>query len=250
VSAVPRAQFDDLWAVVPVYNEARVLAGVLDELTDVFPHVCVVDDASTDGSGQIAEGFADRGVRLVTHPVNLGQGAALQTGFDYVLGDPLMRRVVTFDADGQHSAHDAVRLARRLADGFDVVLGSRFLSGGHGGGDRRHAAGEAPRPGGTVAIGGLKRLVLRLAVAYTNFSVGLRLTDTHNGLRAMNRKAVTAMNLTQEGMAHATEILERISRGRLSHTEEGVEIRYSEYSKSKGQSLLNSVNILVDLLVR
>jgi glycosyltransferase involved in cell wall biosynthesis len=234
-----RDEFDDLWVIVPVYNEARVLGSVLESVTAAFGHVCVVDDASTDGSGAIAAAFADRGVRLVTHPVNLGQGAALQTGFDYTLTDPLMRRVVTFDADGQHLVDDAARLARRLAAGFDVVLGSRFLRPADGG------EGWSP-----PAMGWAKRLVLRLAVAYTNFSVRLKLTDTHNGLRAMSRRAVEAMNLTQEGMAHATEILERISRAGLEHTEEAVRIHYSEYSRSKGQSLLNSINILVDLLVR
>ncbi|MDR2381336.1 MAG: glycosyltransferase family 2 protein [Bifidobacteriaceae bacterium] len=225
-------EFEDLWVIVPVFNEAPVLAAVIAELTAVFPYICVVDDCSTDGSAQIAAGFANCGVRLVAHPVNLGQGAALQTGFDYTLGDPLMQRVVTFDADGQHSVDDAVRLARRLGAGCDVVLGSRFR-------------GAPP-----VSMSWAKRLVLRLAVAYTNFSVRLKLTDTHNGLRAMNRRAVEAMNLTQEGMAHATEILERIRRAGLRYTEEPVEIRYSEYSKAKGQSLLNSINILVDLLVK
>ncbi|MDR1441064.1 MAG: glycosyltransferase family 2 protein [Bifidobacteriaceae bacterium] len=226
-----RAEFDDLWVVVPAYNEAQVIGQTLTDLSACFPHVCVVDDASNDGSGQIAETFFDQGVRLVTHPINMGQGAALQTGFEYVLSDPLMARAVTFDADGQHLAADAVRLARRLGDGFDVVLGSRFL-------------GQAPD------MGRLKRVVLKTAVAYTNVSARVRLTDTHNGLRAMNRRAVAAMKLTQPGMAHATEIVERLRTERLGYTEEGVEIHYSEYSRSKGQPLLNAVNILVDLLMR
>ncbi|MDR2565854.1 MAG: glycosyltransferase family 2 protein [Bifidobacteriaceae bacterium] len=224
-------EFDDLWVVVPVYNEAPVLERTLADLTARFPHVCVVDDASTDPSRLIAEAFFGQGVRLVRHPVNLGQGAALQTGFEYVLGDPLMARVVTFDADGQHLVSDAVQLARRLSEGFDVVLGSRLL-------------GRAPN------MGRFKRLVLKAAVAYTNFSTGLKLTDTHNGLRAMSRAAVAAMNLTQPGMAHATEVIERIKQEKLAFTEAGVEIHYSDYSRSKGQSLLNSVNILVDLLVK
>jgi glycosyltransferase involved in cell wall biosynthesis len=228
---VPTAPFDDLWVVIPVFNEARVLGETLAAVTAVFPHVCVVDDASSDGSGSVAWAFASRGVRVLTHSINLGQGAALQTGFDYVLLDRAMQRVVTFDADGQHLVSDAVRLAERLADGFDVVLGSRFL-------------GAAPQ------MGLFRRLLLWAAVRYTSFSVKLPLTDTHNGLRALNRRAVSAMRLTQGGMAHATEILERIKSEALSYTEEGVVIRYSDYSRSKGQSLLNSVNILVDLLVR
>ena len=226
-----RVEFDDLWVVVPPYNEGRVLRQTLTELVAVFPHVCVVDDASSDDSVEIAESFFDQGVRVVAQPINLGQGAALQTGFEYALSDPLMSRLVTFDADGQHLVADAVRLARRLRDGFDVVLGSRFL-------------------GGAPQMGRLKRLVLKVAVAYTNASTGVRLTDTHNGLRALSRAAVAAMKLTQSGMAHASEIVERIKSESLRYTEEGVEIRYSDYSRSKGQSLLNAVNIVVDLLVR
>ncbi|MDR2453467.1 MAG: glycosyltransferase family 2 protein [Bifidobacteriaceae bacterium] len=238
-------EFDDLWVVVPVFNEARVLERVLGDLTAAFPHVCVVDDCSDDASASIARDFAPAGARLVAHPVNLGQGAALQTGFEYALADPLMARVVTFDADGQHLVDDAVRLARCLDGGFDVVLGSRFLAGPGG------PAGPGPGAAGSAeAMGRLKRLVLRLAVAYTRLSTRLELTDTHNGLRALTRRAVAAMKLTQEGMAHATEILERIRSQGLAYTEAPVQIRYSEYSKSKGQSLLNSVNILVDLLVR
>ncbi|MDR1394183.1 MAG: glycosyltransferase family 2 protein [Bifidobacteriaceae bacterium] len=226
------SEFDDVWVVVPVFNEAPVLEAVLDGLTAVFPWVCVVDDASDDGSGGIARCFADRGVRLLTHPVNLGQGAALQTGFEYVLGDPSMARVVTFDADGQHVVDDAVRLARRLTAGFDVVLGSRFVA--------RKAS----------PMGWPKRSLLRLAVAYTRVSTRLKVSDTHNGLRALNRQAVGLMNLTQSGMAHATEILERIKQRGLRYTEEPVEIHYSAYSRAKGQPLLNAVNILVDLLVK
>ncbi|MDR0365999.1 MAG: glycosyltransferase family 2 protein [Bifidobacteriaceae bacterium] len=253
-----RAEFDDLWLVIPAYNEARVLGETLAAATAVFPHVCVVNDASTDQSGQIAQSFTPAGVRVVNHLFNLGQGAALQTGFDYTLSDPLMSRVVTFDADGQHLVSDAVRLARRLTEGFDMVLGSRFIEATAGLGpepdgtltDPAVAGGQGAPADGATKMGFAKRWLLKTAVAYTAFSVKLPLTDTHNGLRALNRRAVEAMKLTQPGMAHATEILERIKAEQLSFTEEGVEIRYSEYSRSKGQSMLNSVNILVDLMLR
>ncbi|MDR1825409.1 MAG: glycosyltransferase family 2 protein [Bifidobacteriaceae bacterium] len=228
-----QARFDDVWVVIPVYNEAPVLAAVLDDVTGTFGHVCVVDDCSTDGSDAIARGLSGRGVRVLRHPINLGQGAALQTGLEYVLADPLMGRVVTFDADGQHHVPDAAAMAERVGTGeLDVVLGSRFLGGAKG------------------AMGGAKRLVLKAAVAYTNLSVGMKLTDTHNGLRAMNRQAAQALHLTQNGMAHATEILEQIKRAGLRYGEHKVEISYSPYAKAKGQSLLNSVNILVDLMLR
>jgi glycosyltransferase involved in cell wall biosynthesis len=237
--ATGETEFDDVWVVIPVYNEDQVLASTLEDVADTFPHVCVVDDASTDSSAAIAAGFAGRGVRLVRHPFNLGQGAALQTGVDYVLRDPLMKRLVTFDADGQHRVSDAAAMVRRLGsdpDGsgrdIDVVLGSRFFGRDKG------------------SMSGIKRLVLKMAVAYTNVSVGTKLTDTHNGLRAMNRQVAASLRIRQNGMAHATEILEQVVASKAHYVEHGVEITYSPYSKSKGQSLLNSVNILVDLLLR
>ena len=230
-------EFDDLWVVVPLYNEAPVLDATLTELSATFGHVCVVDDASKDGSAAIAESFYPKGVRLLRHPFNLGQGAALQTGIDYALRDPLTKRIVTFDADGQHRVPDAAAMARLLDPAtsqdrdLDVVLASRFLDG-------------------TGRMGAVKRGLLKLAVAYTNFSVGSKLTDTHNGLRAMKRQVAERIQITQNGMAHATEVLEQVVAMKAKYGEYAAEVNYSAYSKSKGQSLLNSVNILVDLLLR
>ena len=99
-------------------------------------------------------------------------------------------------------------------------------------------------------MGGLKRLVLRLAVAYTNLSVGTKLTDTHNGLRAMNRWAAAGLRINQNGMAHTTQILEQVVAMKARYKEHPAVINYSPYAKAKGQSLFNSVNILVDLLLR
>src|SRR4051812_49692783 len=138
---------EDVWLVVPLLNEAAVIADVVHEARRVFPNIVCVDDGSQDDS---ADRAAQAGAAVVRHPVNLGQGAALQTGFEYVLGDPLMRYVVTYDADGQHQIHDVEVMVERIRRGdVRVVFGSRFLD-------------ERSEP--TL----LKRLVLRAAVAYTN----------------------------------------------------------------------------------
>jgi glycosyltransferase involved in cell wall biosynthesis len=235
----PPSDLADAWVVIPVYNEARVLAQTLAEVTGTFSHVVCVDDASTDGGGRLAAGFP--GVRVVRHPVNLGQGAALQTGIDYVLRDPGAARLVTFDADGQHRVGDAAALVRLLgspaADGrpAQVALGSRFAARAGGGADQ---------------AGRLRRALLKAATAYTNLSVGLRLTDTHNGLRAMTREVAAGLRIRQNGMAHASEILEQIAAAGHAYVEHPVEIDYSPYSRAKGQPALNAVNILTDLLSR
>jgi glycosyltransferase involved in cell wall biosynthesis len=218
----------DTWVVVPLYQEATAVGDVVRELRRTFPQVVCVDDGSTDGS---AEQARRAGARVVRHCINLGQGAALQTGFDFALRDEAARFVVTFDADGQHRVEDAAAMVQRLRDGeADVVFGSRFLDG----------RTEVPR---------LRRVVLRSAVHYTNVTTGVRLTDAHNGLRALSRRAVGSLRITHHRMAHASEIVSLVGRSGLRWVEHPVEIRYTDYSRAKGQSLLNSVNILVETIL-
>ena len=117
--------YDDVWVVIPLYNEGTVIGDVVRAARATFPHVVCVDDGSTDGSVAAAEAA---GAVVVRHPVNLGQGAALQTGFEYALSVPTMRWVVTFDADGQHQVDDVVAMLDKAgAEDLDVVFGSRFL---------------------------------------------------------------------------------------------------------------------------
>jgi glycosyltransferase involved in cell wall biosynthesis len=215
--------------VIPLYNEVSMVADVVRGLLPHFPNIVCVDDGSTDGSADVA---AAAGAHVVRHPFNLGQGAALQTGIDAVLRCPDAEFVLTFDADGQHRVEDAVAMVRRArAEGAAIVFGSRFLD-------------DRTRPGI------LKRIVLKTAVRVTNLTTGLTLTDAHNGLRVLRRDAAAHVNLQQDRMAHATEIVLQLGRSGLPWVEHPVELLYTDYSRAKGQSLLNSVNILVDLVVR
>ena len=170
---------------------------------------------------------------LLRHVTNLGQGAALQTGITYALKFPSTRYIVTFDADGQHQASDIHRLVRACDDGgYDVALGSRFMSGGQ-----------------AANITFSRRWVLKLAILLTRLTTGLKLSDTHNGLRAFTRQAASRMTITQNGMAHASEILNQIAALHLRYVEVPVTISYSPYSVGKGQSFWNSINILWELIL-
>ena len=216
----------DTYVVVPLYNEAAVIGDVLRELRLSFSNVVCVDDGSSDGSAEAARAA---GAFVLQHPINLGAGAALQTGFDFVLRVWPAGYVVTFDADGQHRPPDAVRMVERARQGdVDVVLGSRFL-------DRR------------TRMGILKRIVLKVATWGTNLATGVRLTDAHNGLRVLDVAVLDRLRLYQDRMAHASEIISEIGRHQLRWCEMPVEILYTDYSKRKGQSLWNAVNILVEL---
>lgn len=220
---------DSTWFVVPLFDEGVVIGDVIRALRERYPLVVCVDDGSSDASAQIA---AEAGAVVVRHPYNMGQGAALKTGIDYALRDPRMRQVVTFDADGQHQVDDAsAMITLREETGVDVVLGSRFLDG-------------RTRPGL------LKRIVLRGAVWYTNLTTGVKLTDAHNGLRVLGRHACEVITVEQNRMAHASELVQEIGHHHLSVREHPVHILYTDYSRSKGQSLLNSVNIVIDMLFR
>ena len=79
---------------------------------------------------------------------------------------------------------------------------------------------------------------------------GIRLTDTHNGLRALSAHAARQLPITQNRMAHASELLHNIVDRKLRYVEVPVTIRYTEWSRAKGQSVFNAVNILFDLAVR
>jgi polyprenyl-phospho-N-acetylgalactosaminyl synthase len=225
--------YSDVWIVIPAFNEAAVMAEVIADVRSVFDHVVCVDDGSTDGTGDIA---ARAGAHLVRHPINLGQGAAIQTGVEYARKQPGARVFATFDADGQHRVKDLAAMVDRLSAGdVDVVIGTRF-----GGG----SADQATRPPL------LKRIVLQTAARLSRRGRSLGLTDTNNGLRVFNKTVADGLNITMSGMSHATEFVMLIAENRWRVAEEPVEVLYTEYSKSKGQPLLNGVNIIFDGFLR
>jgi glycosyltransferase involved in cell wall biosynthesis len=219
----------DSAVVIPALNEASVIAEVVTGLREHFPLVIVVDDGSSDGTGAVAR---SAGARVVRHGVNLGQGAGLRTGIRAALRVPAVEWIVTFDADGQHLPEDAAAMVERARQGdVDVILGTRFA-------------------GQPVEAGWAKRMLLKAAVVYTRAETKLPLTDTHNGLRVMNRQFASGLQIRERGMGHATEILEHVAQSGARWVEVPVHIRYTEYSKAKGQPMINSVNILFDTLFR
>jgi len=219
----------DVAFVVPVYNEASVIGDVIAEVLEVTPNVVCVNDGSRDAS---AAEIVKAGGFLVDHPINMGQGAALQTGIEFARSLPGVNRFVTFDADGQHLVADAVRMIELLDAGdVDIVLGSRFL-------------------GASVGAGRMKKMLLRAAVVFSNVTSGVRLTDAHNGLRAFNRHVADTIEITAPDMTHASEIVELIARNGYRYREVPVTIHYTEYSRSKGQASVNALNIAVDTLLR
>ncbi len=205
------------------------MGGVVADLRKEFPNVVCIDDGSSDGSQDVARAS---GAVVIQHPINLGQGAALQTGFEYALQDPELDCIVTFDADGQHRIEDAKAMVERIRSGeADIVLGSRFL-------DKRTKLSPA------------KRVVLKTAAIQSRLATGMDLTDAHNGLRAISPSVASRIHLTQNRMAHASELVHQLAKMQSRYVEHPVEIIYTDYSKAKGQSLLNAVNIVFELFFK
>jgi polyprenyl-phospho-N-acetylgalactosaminyl synthase len=220
-------RYHDVWVVVPALNEASIIGDVIADVRSVFGHVVCVDDGSRDETGDVA---LRAGAHVVRHPVNLGQGAAIQTGVEYARRQPGASVFATFDADGQHRVKDVIRMIDRLStEEADLVIGTRFAD-----------------PGVVSRTPLAKRIVLRTAAGLSRRSRKLGLTDAHNGLRVFNKTVADRLNITINGMGHASEFIVLAYENRWRVAEEPVDILYTEYSLSKGQPLLNGVNIVFD----
>ncbi len=221
-------EHQDLYIVIPVFNHDEHLKEIIATLKQKgFHNIIVVNDGSEKN---IFHRIREFNVHYLSHRQNLGQGAALQTGFDYAIGLNA-GIVVTFDADGQHDPDDLPLVIDPVISGqADICIGSRFLSS---------------QP---VNMPFSKKLLLQIAIFFNFIFTGLKLTDAHNGLRAMNRKALNKIRITENRMAHATEILIEAKKNQLRVEEVPVTIHYTDYSIKHGQSSRNSIRIFIDLV--
>jgi glycosyltransferase involved in cell wall biosynthesis len=216
------------WFVIPAHNEETTLGNVVSPIIGAGFNVVVVDDHSTDKTRDVALEYR---AWAVTHPVNLGQGAAIQTGISFALSREA-EVIVTFDADGQHQLKDAISMMDELnSKSVDVVLGSRFLEG---------IPSSMPKS---------RFYILKLAILFTRVTSRIRVTDTHNGLRVMTAFGASKINLHQNRMAHASEILSQIRKNGLSFVEYPTDVKYTTYSLNKGQNSSNLISIIFELLM-
>ncbi len=220
----PDPDLSGVYVVMPAFNEGAMIAQVIEDTLNIVEHIIVVDDGSNDDT--FAQASKTKAL-VLRHCVNRGQGAALQTGVEFALEEGATE-IVTLDSDGQHPAElipEAVQILRE--QGLDILIGSRFLK--------------------PQAVPFTRKIILKLAILFTNFTAGIRLTDTHNGFRILSRAAAEKLKIQQDRMSHASEILEWIAQAKLKYQEIPTEIKYTEYSMSKGQSNWGSVRILLDL---
>jgi glycosyltransferase involved in cell wall biosynthesis len=211
---VPPVTEPTIAVVIPAYNEADGILGVLEELPTTLAGMrvepIVVVDGGTDDTATVARAA---GFTTAVHAVNRGQGDALRTGFALALARGT-EIVMTMDADGQHRPDQMIDLVTPiLEDRADYVQGSRFL-------------GEYDDAGGARDLG------IRGFTALINRVGGTRITDCTNGFRAIRAKSLATMHLT-EARFSAPEILIESSRRGLRMLEVPVHIRSRSHGESK-----------------
>jgi glycosyltransferase involved in cell wall biosynthesis len=220
---------NDIWIVLAAHNEASVIEKLLNELLTIFKNIVVVNDCSKDKTAEIVLNL--KKIHLLSHVINLGQGAALQTGINYALRNGA-KYIVTFDADGQHDAKEIMPMLRAMVKKRAVIaLGSRFINSQN------------------CSIPFLRQLILKFGIFFTLLTTRARLTDAHNGFRVLTENFAQSFEFKQNRMAHASEIISYIAINKINFIEYPVTITYTHYSVAKGQKNLDSLKIIFDLIV-
>lgn len=198
-------------AVIPVFNEEKSVVDVVNETTKYVDRVVVVDDASSDGTQGLAQ---HSGAIVLGHSKNRGVGGAMITGIEYAqkLKPDI---VITLDGDGQHSPRNIPRLIRPILEGrADWVIGSRFLQ-------------RLPE---NLSL--IKYLGNKFFTFVTSILAGVKLTDTQSGFRALNQKALLALDLTSE-FTYTQEMILILSHKGYRGVEVPIIVRPRRYGNSK-----------------
>ena len=226
---------NQIFFVIPAFNEGKAIGNVIENLQEGgFENLIIINDGSIDDTSEIVRNVIGKKGVLLEHVINRGQGAALKTGIDFALKQSGCKYIVTFDSDGQHRLDDLDKFIEALENGkCDIAIGSRFLN--------KKSRDKVPFK---------KRILLKGALLVTLFLSSIKLTDTHNGYRVMNKKAAKLIDISMDGFEHASEILDEIAKKRIPYKEIPTIIDYTEYSKQKGQKISNSVRIFLRMIFK
>jgi glycosyltransferase involved in cell wall biosynthesis len=218
----------EIFVIVPFYNESSIIGTTITALLQQRYTVVVVDDGSNNNC---RAHFKEMPVYYLRHVINLGQGAAIQTGIDFALLKGATY-LVTFDADGQHDVKDIARMISKLEEEkLEIVFGSRFLKGAQ------------------TNAGKTRKALLHIS-RFTNFFIsGVLLSDSNNGLRAFTSAAAQKLRIKENRRTHSSDIIYQVVKKKIKFGEAPVDVRYSQYSRKKGIQNADSINIFIDMLI-
>lgn len=223
-----KRKINQTFVIIPVYNESKTLIKVIKNLKKKFRNIVCVDDGSNDN---IYYEIEKEKIFYLRHEINLGQGAALQTGINFAKKKG-GNYFITFDGDGQHKVKDAYNMTRLIVkNNFDIILGSRFEKKNN-------------------SIPWSRKIILKIGIIITRLLSNLKITDVHNGLRVFNLKFANKLKIVENRMSHPSDFLENITKNNFKYSEYPTNIIYSKYSIAKGQKNINSLNIFFDMIIR
>ena len=217
-----------IYIVIPAFNEETKIAHVLEDLKKHgYKDIVVIDDGSRDNTEAIAR---EQGVKVIRHLINMGYGGASITGMEFAFrhGADI---AVAFDADGQHDVSDITKLTKPIINNQAmVVIGSRMLN--------------------IKNMPWIRRIGNKGLTFLTYLMFGVKTSDSQSGFRAVHRNAWKMMHLKSNGFEYASEMIKEIGRHNIKLKEVPINVIYSDYSMSKGQSVWGGFKTLLGIIKR
>lgn len=204
---------------IPVLNELKYVSRVLDQVRKFHSDILVVDDGSTDGTGELLETRQD--IQLIRHPVNLGYGQSIIDSFQYACSNGY-DWVITMDCDEQHEPEMIPKFIRQIRTGrWDMISGSRYME---------------PRADDDLPPGD-RRMINSTITGLVNTSLGLGITDAFCGFKAHRVSAMIPLSLDERGYAFPMQLWPRAAAMNLRITEVPVRLIYNDPNRHFGGAL-------------
>ena len=219
--------YNDVYVIVPAKDAERYIDILIDKLDDLgFVNIVIINDNSQDETAVIAR--ERENVIVLDHSINLGAGAATQTGIAYAVSNGA-KIIVTIDADLQHNPDDLIKLIDVLRkERCDLVIGSRFM--------RKN---EIPRS---------RIFFNKIANVVSWFLTGTYLSDSQSGLKAFNANLAKHLDLKYDGFEFCMEIIKEANANKLIIKEIPVFVSYTPETMNKGQGLWSGIRIVSKLM--
>jgi polyprenyl-phospho-N-acetylgalactosaminyl synthase len=217
-----------IFCVIPAFNEEKNIATTAINVLNYVDHLVIVDDCSNDKTINEIKKIKNEKISLVEHPINLGQGAALETGNKYAL----KRKadiIVHFDGDGQFLAEEIKKVTKPILEkDYDIVFGSRFLD----------IKSNIPKF--------KKNIIIPMAKIFNQIFFKIKTSDPQSGFRAMKAEIAEKIKIENDRMAHCTEILAKAYKNKFKIQEVSITVIYEEF----GQKFSGGLKIIKDLIFK
>ncbi|HPT08102.1 MAG TPA: glycosyltransferase family 2 protein [bacterium] len=220
-----------IFCIIPAWNESLNIVTTIQKVLNYVDFLVIINDCSTDNTlkkaQELQNQYPDK-IKVLSHPINLGQGASLQTGNDYALLNGA-EIIVHFDGDGQFLAEEIIDIINPIIkDNYDIVFGSRFL-------EKKSSIPKFK-----------KNIIMPLAKIFNFIFFGIKTSDPQIGFRAMTASTAQKIRIENNRMAHATEILAKAYKYKLKIKEVPVTVIYNRY----GQKFSGGFKIIKDLFFK